>query len=136
MPRDPPRTTARFPFRDGYISAVSAWRRPTASGLAAAAGCQRLPWAPRTIRPNIEGGRMDPVVLGIVFGAVFAAFDVANIGRMHWPSHRERLEALTAAAIERFMIGLLIPTVDLGTPRWLTGVIIGTSLSLPTAILT
>jgi hypothetical protein len=79
---------------------------------------------------------MDPVPLGIVFGVGLAAVDLAAMARLRWAARRYKVEALTAAAIERFMIGLLIPTTDLGTPRWLTGVIIGIALSLPSALLT
>ncbi len=79
---------------------------------------------------------MDPVPLGIVFGAGFAALELTTLARLRWANRRYKVEALTAAAIERFMIGLLIPTADLGTPRWLTGVILGITLSLPSALLT
>lgn len=79
---------------------------------------------------------MEPLTLGIVFGVALAAFDVATLARLRWPSRAQELDALAAAAIERFMLGLLIPTVDLGTPRWLAGVILGVGLSLPTALLT
>ena len=79
---------------------------------------------------------MDPVALGIVFGVGFAALDLVTMARLRWSDRRYKVEALTAAVIERFMIGLLIPTTDLGTPRWLTGVILGIMLSLPSALLT
>lgn len=79
---------------------------------------------------------MHPLLLGIVFGVGFAAFDALSMARLHWYSPRQRLEAIGAAVLGRFMIGLLIPTADLDTPRWLTGVIVGLGLSLPSAILT
>lgn len=79
---------------------------------------------------------MDPVPLGIAFGIVLVAIDLTMLARLHWHSREQEVEALAAAAIERFMLGLLIPTADFGTPRWLTGVILGIALSLPSAILT
>lgn len=79
---------------------------------------------------------MDPLTLGILFGVALASFDVATLARLRWPSRAQKLDALAAAAIERFMLGLLIPTVDLGTARWLAGVILGVGLSLPSALLT
>ena len=79
---------------------------------------------------------MNPVTLGIAFGIGFAVFDLATMSPLPWPTPRQKIEALSAAAIERFMIGLLIPTTDLGTPRWLTGVILGVTLSVPSAIIT
>jgi hypothetical protein len=79
---------------------------------------------------------VDPIPLGIIFGIVLVAFDLTMLARLHWATRDQEIEALAAAAIERFMLGLLIPTADLGTPRWLAGVILGLTLSLPTAILT
>jgi hypothetical protein len=79
---------------------------------------------------------VEPVPLGIVFGVGLAAVDLVAMARLRWADRRYKVEALTAAAIERFMIGLLIPTAALDTPRWLTGVIVGLGLSLPSALLT
>lgn len=79
---------------------------------------------------------MDPVPLGIAFGIVLVAFDLTMLSRLPWPTRHQELEAMAAAAIDRFMLGLLIPTADFGTPRWLTGVLLGVGLSLPAAILT
>ena len=43
---------------------------------------------------------------------------------------------MSAAFIERFMIGFLIPNVDLGIHPVLTGLLLGAGLSLPSAIIT
>jgi len=43
---------------------------------------------------------------------------------------------MTAAFIERFMIGFLIPNVELGIHPALTGLLLGFALSLPSAIIT
>src|SRR5262249_51961558 len=83
-----------------------------------------------------HGGDVDPVPLGIVFGVGLALFDLVTLYRLHWPDRRHQLAAPTAAVNEAFMIGLLSPPTDLGTPRWVSGVIIGLALSLPSAILT
>ena len=79
---------------------------------------------------------MEPIPLGIVFGIGLAAVAVAIMVQMQWPSRREQIEASAAAAANRFMVGLLIPTTDLDLPRWLTGIVIGVALSLPEAIVT
>ena len=78
---------------------------------------------------------VEPVPLGIVFGIGFAAVDMAVMFPMPWPSRRQKAEAMAAAAIERFLIGLLVPTTDLELPRWVTGVALGGALSLPSAII-
>ena len=79
---------------------------------------------------------MDPIPLGIVFGIGLAAVSVAMMVPMQWESRRRQMEAIAAAATDRFMIGLLIPNTDLDLPRWLTGVVIGVALSIPDAITT
>jgi hypothetical protein len=43
---------------------------------------------------------------------------------------------MSSAFLERFMIGFLIPNVDLGIHPALTGLFLGAGLSLPTAIIT
>jgi hypothetical protein len=43
---------------------------------------------------------------------------------------------LIGAFINRFAIGLLIPLVQLRSPGWLTGLLIGVLLSLPDGIIT
>ena len=79
---------------------------------------------------------MEPIPLGIVFGIGLAAVAVAAMFSMEWPSRRHEAEAMAAAAANRFMLGVLIPTTDLDLPRWLTGVLLGVALSVPDAIMT
>ncbi|MCL6092795.1 MAG: hypothetical protein M0Z32_05295 [Actinomycetota bacterium] len=45
-------------------------------------------------------------------------------------------EALSAAFIERFMLGFLIPNVSLDINQAITGAILGLGLSFPSAIIT
>lgn len=49
---------------------------------------------------------------------------------------RKKKEAMAGAFVERFMIGFLIPNVDLGIHYALVGLILGLGLSLPSAIIT
>jgi len=52
---------------------------------------------------------------------------------MQFPDKRA---AISAAFINRFAIGLLIPLVTLPTPYWATGLIVALLLSIPPAIVT
>jgi len=49
---------------------------------------------------------------------------------------RKKSEAMIGAFIERFMIGFLIPNVDLGGNYIISGLIISSTFSLSTAIIT
>ena len=55
---------------------------------------------------------------------------------MKFDTKREKMEAVSGAFVERFMIGFLIPNVALGVSPVLTGLILGLLLSLPSAIIT
>jgi hypothetical protein len=55
---------------------------------------------------------------------------------LKYENSRKRIEAMGAAFLERFMIGFLIPNVELGMHPALTGLLLGTGLSLPSAIIT
>lgn len=54
---------------------------------------------------------------------------------LKYENNRKRNEAMSAAFIERFMIGFLIPNLELGLHPALTGLFLGTVLSLPSAII-
>jgi hypothetical protein len=48
---------------------------------------------------------------------------------------RKRIEALTGAFIERFMLGFIIPNINIGLHPVATGALLGLGLSLPTALI-
>ncbi|MHB1275884.1 MAG: hypothetical protein ACYCXQ_10790 [Candidatus Humimicrobiaceae bacterium] len=79
---------------------------------------------------------MNKIILGTICGMAFGVIDVLIMIPLKYENNRKRIEAMTAAFIERFMIGFLIPLIDLGVPQPVTGLILGFSLSLPSAIIT
>ena len=79
---------------------------------------------------------MNKAILGAICGLVFGAVDVLIMIPLKYENSRKRIEAMGAAFLERFMIGFLIPNVGLGTHPALTGLLLGTGLSLPSAIIT
>lgn len=79
---------------------------------------------------------MNKILLGIVCGLVFGIIDVLVMVPLKYENNRKRIEAMTAAFIERFMIGFLVPNVNLGIHPALTGFLLGAGLSLPSAIIT
>ena len=79
---------------------------------------------------------MNKIILGTICGLVFGVIDVLVMIPLKYENSRKRTEAMSAAFIERFMIGFLIPLVDLRMPQFATGLILGLSLSLPSAIIT
>lgn len=79
---------------------------------------------------------MNKKILGIISGLVFAGITVAIIFFTPYEDSQKKIEAMAAAFIARFMIGFLIPNVELGIHRALVGLLLGASLSLPFAILT
>ena len=79
---------------------------------------------------------MSKVVLGAICGLVFGVVDVLIMIPLKYENNRKRTEAMSAAFLERFMIGFLIPNVELGIHPALTGLLLGTGLSLPSAIIT
>jgi len=79
---------------------------------------------------------MNNITLGIICGIVFGVIDVLVMIPLKFENRRKKLEAMTAAFIERFMLGFLIPNVNLGIHPAITGVLLGIGLSVPTAIIT
>ena len=57
---------------------------------------------------------MNKIILGTICGLGFGIIDVLIMIPLKYENSRKRIEAMTAAFIERFMIGFLIPNVDLG----------------------
>lgn len=79
---------------------------------------------------------MSNVIFGIICGLAFGILDVLIMIPLKYEDSRKKTEAMTAAFIERFMIGFLIPIVGLNINPMVTGVIIGLGLSIPSAIIT
>lgn len=79
---------------------------------------------------------MSRITLGLICGLVFGVVDILIMVPLKFENKRKRAEAMSAAFIERFMLGLLVPTVNLGLSPVITGLLLGTGLSLPSAIIT
>ena len=79
---------------------------------------------------------MDALILGVICGLAFGLFAAVIMLPMRFDTKREKMEAVSGAFVERFMIGFLIPNVALGISPVLTGLILGLLLSLPSAIIT
>ncbi len=79
---------------------------------------------------------MNRITLGIIAGLIFGILDVLVMIPLPEKDKRKKAEAMISAFIERFMIGFIIPNLDLGVHPAITGLIIGTGLSVPTAIIT
>ena len=79
---------------------------------------------------------MNRVTLGIICGLAFGGIDVLVMIPLKYENNRKKTEAMVSAFLERFMIGFLIPNVNLGIHPALTGLLLGVGLSLPTAIIT
>ena len=79
---------------------------------------------------------MNKIILGTICGLVFGIIDVLVMIPLKYENNRKRSEAMSAAFVERFMIGCLIPNVDLGIHPALIGLLLGVGLSLPSAIIT
>lgn len=79
---------------------------------------------------------MSKIFLGAICGLAFGVIDVLIMIPLKYENNRKRNEAMTAAFIERFMIGFLIPNVDLGLHIAITGMLLGILLSIPSAITT
>lgn len=79
---------------------------------------------------------MTKITLGLISGLIFGVLDVLIMIPMPEKDKRKKIEAMSGAFVERFMIGFLIPNVDLGIHYAITGLILGIGLSLPSAIIT
>jgi hypothetical protein len=78
---------------------------------------------------------MSPLLQGIVSGLIFGALTVVAMLRMKFP---DKPVAFTAAFMNRFSIGLLIPLLrgSVVMPGWALGAGVGALLSLPSALIT
>lgn len=79
---------------------------------------------------------MERITVGIIFGLVFGLIDVLIMIPLKFDDRRKRSEAMAGAFIDRFMLGFLIPNIDLGMNPAITGGLLGLGLSLPSAIIT
>jgi hypothetical protein len=79
---------------------------------------------------------MERITVGIIFGLVFGLIDVLIMIPLKFEDSRKRSEAMAGAFIDRFMLGFLIPNIDLGINPAITGGLLGLGLSLPSAIIT
>ncbi|MBN2100435.1 hypothetical protein JW710_00875 [Candidatus Dojkabacteria bacterium] len=79
---------------------------------------------------------MNKITLGIICGLAFGILDVLIMIPMPEKDKRKKTEAMIGAFLERFMVGLIIPNLNLGTGYVVTGIIVGLGLSVPTAVIT
>lgn len=79
---------------------------------------------------------MSNITLGLLAGAAFGILDALIMLPLKYENKRKKWEAISSASIERFMIGFLVPNLNLGIHPALTGLLVGLSLSLPSAVIT
>lgn len=79
---------------------------------------------------------MNKILLGTICGLAFGIIDVLIMIPLKYENSRKRTEAMLSAFIERFMIGFLIPNIDIGIHPAIVGLLLGFGLSLPSAIIT
>jgi len=76
---------------------------------------------------------MNPLLLGVVLGLVFAGVAIVPMFQMTFSDKRA---AILGAFINRFMIGFLIPNLLPSVDPILRGLLLGLFLSLPDALIT
>jgi hypothetical protein len=76
---------------------------------------------------------MNALSYGLAAGLVFGALAIAPMFKM---TFQDKRAAITAAFIERFAIALVIALIALPGPRWGVGLLFGTLLSVPSALIT
>ncbi len=79
---------------------------------------------------------MSKVLFGIICGLIFGIIDVLLMIPLKYENGRKKTEAMLGAFLERFMVGLIIPNINLEINPIISGAIIGFGLSLPTSIIT
>lgn len=79
---------------------------------------------------------MNKIIFGLICGLIFGIIDVLVMIPLKVEDKRKKKEAMVGAFIERFMLGFLIPNVNLGISPIFVGFLLGLGLSLPTAIIT
>jgi len=76
---------------------------------------------------------MDNITKGFIAGL---AFGIASIVPMFFMEFEDKKKAIVASFINRFAIGFIIFNIDLPMVGWLKGLVIGSVLSLPDALIT
>ena len=76
---------------------------------------------------------MSRLTLGVICGVVYGALSAASMIPLSFPDKRA---ALMGAFINRFSIGCVIGAIGVPWPGWLSGLVVGTLLSLPDAVIT
>ena len=76
---------------------------------------------------------MTNITYGVVSGLALGAVAIGPMFRM---SFADKRAAITAAFIERFTIGVVISLVAVTWPTWITGLVFGLLLSIPSALIT
>jgi hypothetical protein len=79
---------------------------------------------------------MDQTTKAVIAGLVFGLLAAVIMLPMDFGSKDKKRDAIIAAFIERFSIGFVIPLITLSVPHYITGLFLGTLLSLPSAIVT
>lgn len=79
---------------------------------------------------------MSAIGLGVLCGLGFGVVDVLMMLPLKTENRRKKLEAISSAFIERFLIGFLIPNVRIEMNVIAAGALLGFTLSLPSAIIT
>jgi hypothetical protein len=79
---------------------------------------------------------MSKILFGFICGLVFGIIDVIVMIPLKFEDKRKRTEAMSSAFIERFMLGFIIPNIDIGLNPAIAGGLLGIGLSLPVSIIT
>lgn len=79
---------------------------------------------------------MSIFLFSILSGIGFALLTVALMLPMKWETKRKKTEAILSAAIERFIIGFMINNVSIISSIPLNALLIGSIMSIPSAIIT
>ncbi len=79
---------------------------------------------------------MSHVGFGVICGLSFGVLDVLVMLPLKYETRRKKYEALSGAFLERFMLGFIIPNLNLGINPMVAGGLMGLGLSVPTAIIT
>lgn len=76
---------------------------------------------------------MDNITKGLIAGL---ALGVVSIIPMFFMEFEDKKKAIIASFINRFAIGFIIFNIDLPIAGWLKGLLVGSILSLPDALIT
>lgn len=79
---------------------------------------------------------MDAIWLGVLCGLWFGVVDMLVMFPMNMENRHKKIEAVTSAFIECFMLGFLIPNVSLGDTSGYGRRPARTDAQLPSAIIT